>query len=92
MSSSLPADTPSEARALPESPLFDLHEPLTEELSLKIQPSLLAALKERCEGRHGGKHDLSKHVRRILADWLTGRADCYDCVFVKLSGQPRQDS
>jgi hypothetical protein len=90
MPSSLPADAEPDPQSFADRPVFDLYEPLTEELTLKIQPSLLAALKSRCEGRHGGKHDLSKHVRRILAEWVSGKADCYDCVFVKLSDQTRE--
>jgi hypothetical protein len=88
----VPADTESDLTSLDERWQFDLHEPLSEEITIKIQPSLLLALKARCEGRHGGKHDLPKHVRRILAEWVAGKADCYDCVFTKLSQKSELDS
>ncbi|NNM67871.1 MAG: hypothetical protein HKM06_07670 [Spirochaetales bacterium] len=49
---------------------LDLKEPLSETFTFKVQPSLKAVFKARCDNNPLGPVDYSEQLRRLMAKWI----------------------
>lgn len=54
---------------------LNLKESLVADLKVRIQPSLLAVFRDRCENWPTGPLDVSDQIRRLMAEWVVKTRD-----------------